>query len=267
MEDIPKENTGVLIGQRDTDFIAGILPYEVRNEKGDWRPHLVKEEKQYSENVDTMGCVSFSMNNCLEIQHKHQTGEEVNFSDRFLAKMSETTPQGNYLYKVADAVRKYGLITEEQWPTPPAYTWASYYADIPQEVKDKAQKMEMGYEWITPSKNDLLYHLKHAPIQIVIPEPHPNHAVVLVAIEGDKAFYFDTYAPYLKSISVSKINSALKPVLTMQNEFVKTINIKGAIGLVILADTVENLKFLAKSYNKTITVNPDGTIPTEYRID
>lgn len=53
---------------------------------------------------------------------------------------------------------------------------------------------------------------------------------------------------------------------TMDNEFVKTINIKGTIGLVILADTIDNLKFLSKAYGKDITVNPDGTIPTDYSI-
>lgn len=52
----------------------------------------------------------------------------------------------------------------------------------------------------------------------------------------------------------------------MNNEFVKVINIKGAVGLVILADTAENLVFLGKAHGKAITINPDGSIQTDYTI-
>src|SRR5688572_17774217 len=111
MNEDPNKNLGVLVGIRETDYVAGTIPYEVRVPLGDWRPYVPKEERQYSDNVETNGCVSFSMNNLLEMQHKQQTGQEVNFSDRALAKMSGTNPdQGNYLYKVADEVRNSGLL-------------------------------------------------------------------------------------------------------------------------------------------------------------
>ena len=87
-EDIPQQNTGLIEGSGTKSlWIGGTIPYEVRLETGDWRPFLVSEEHQYSDHVDTMGCVSFSLNNDLEIQNKF-FGREVNFSDRFLAKMS-----------------------------------------------------------------------------------------------------------------------------------------------------------------------------------
>src|ERR1051325_3613684 len=101
--DIPQQNTGVLLGSGTKNLWAGgTIPYEIRLESGDWRPYLVKEEKQYSDNVDTMGCVSFSCANSIEIQYKFLTGEEINKSDRSLAKLSGTTPQGNRLDTVAD---------------------------------------------------------------------------------------------------------------------------------------------------------------------
>lgn len=213
MEDIPQENTGVIEGSGTTSlWIAGSIPYEVRLESGDWRPYLVLEEHQYSQNTDTMACVSFSCNNDLEIQNKF-LGNDVNFSDRFLAKMSGTTPEGNYLDKVAETAKNIGLVKEEEWPEPLNYTWSSYYAAIPQEVINKAIKQDIQYENIPKYKDNLIYHLKQAPIQITIPEPHPNHAVVLVAIVGDTAYYFDTYSPYLKTINVSLISYALKIVL------------------------------------------------------
>lgn len=259
MEDIPKENTGVLVGRRESDYLAGTLPYEIRLKSGDWRPYLPTEEHQYSDNVDTMACVSFSMNNALEIQHKFLTGSEINFSDRFLAKISGTTPQGNYLYKVADAVRKTGLVTEDIWPAPDHYTWATYYADIPQDVMDQAKKIDMNYEWLTPSKDELVKALKQAPVQIVIPEPYPNHAVVLVHIEGDTAFYFDTYAPYVKSIAISKINSALKPVLNSMNQ-VKIAVIHGEAGIFLAASDIPQLQQVGKIFGKDVQVGANNNV-------
>lgn len=119
-------------GRRDTDFTAGTIPFEERNPSGDWRNYLPTEEHQYSDNTDTMACVSFSLDNDIEIQKQFE-GREVNYADRFLAKMSGTTHDGNWLWKVADTVRQYGLVTEDLWPAPPHYTWDSYYAPIPQE--------------------------------------------------------------------------------------------------------------------------------------
>jgi hypothetical protein len=235
-EDIPKVNTGVLEGSGTKSlYLAGTIGYEIRNESGDWRPYLVKEEHQYSDNTDTMACVSFSCNNDLEIQTKFLTSQEVNYSDRFLAKLSGTTHDGNYLDKVAETARKIGLVKEEEWPAPGNYTWDQYYAPIPQDVINRAVKLDIAYESVPVNADSLRYHLKQAPLQITIPEPHPNHAVVLVAVEGDTVYYFDTYIPALKQIDVSKISYALKIVLkgvTMPKFF--KVNDHGKLGIMIL---------------------------------
>src|SRR3990167_5704899 len=141
----PFENDGVIEGRRDTDFAAGTLPYEERNPSGDWTPYLVRVEQQYSMNTDTKACVSYSANNALEIQIKFLTGQEVNLSDRWLAKMSDTTQQGNWLYKVADVLRKQGAVIDSEWPEPPNYTWDSYYAEIPQVMQERG--LEFLKEW------------------------------------------------------------------------------------------------------------------------
>jgi hypothetical protein len=133
--------------------------------------------------------------------------------------MSGTTPQGNRLDVVADTARNIGLVKEEEWPAIGNFSWNEYYAAIPQDVINKAIKPGIAYESIPFDKGSLQYHLKHAPIKITIPAPHPNHAVVLVAIEGDTAYYFDSYIPHLKKINVAQISYALKIVLT-----IKTMN-------------------------------------------
>jgi hypothetical protein len=228
----PTHNTGYIDGSATKNlWVGGTIPYEVKLQSGDWRPFLPSGEKQKNP-TETMACTTFSDLNCLEIQEKQQTGIEPNWSDRFIAKMSGTTPQGNYLDKVADTVRIIGLVTEEEWPTPFNANWNTYYADIPQEVINKAVKREIAYESIVPGESDLRYHLKQSPIQIVIPEPFPNHAVVAVAIEGSTVYYFDSYSPFLKTINVSKIHYALKVVLKGTTHKMQLVNDKGTVYLV-----------------------------------
>jgi len=175
-----------------------------------------------------MACVTFSGTNSLEIQTKQQTGQEVNYSDRYTAKDSGTTHQGNWQYKVVDSMKE-GVVLESDYPAPPNYTWDSYYSEIPQSVRDKRIKLDVQEQWIGVDKGTLLYHLKHAPIQITIPEPYPNHAICLVAIEGDNAIYFDSYPNYLKTIPLSKISSALKIVLTIKKNNMFLANDKGTV--------------------------------------
>lgn len=209
MEEI---NHGVILGSGTENlYIGGTIPYQIVNESGDWRPYAPKHEKQ-RDPLETMACVSFSCNNCIEIQYNFY-GDEPNFSDRFLAKMSGTTPQGNWCDRVADTARKIGLVKEEEWPNNRYKTWAEYYAEIPQSVKDKAVPQPILYEGVTVNVANLKKELKHAPLQIVIPSEHPNHAVTLVYINGNTAHYLDHYLQK-KTIEVTRIASALKIVLT-----------------------------------------------------
>lgn len=208
-------NTGVLLGSGTQNlWVGGTIPYEIKLQSGDWRPYVPVGEKQRPAAVDVMACVTFSDLNDLEIQEKQQTGIEPNWSDRFIAKLSGTTPQGNYLDKVADTIRKFGLVREEDYPAPPNFTWDSYYSEVPQDVINKAVKREILYESINADKNTLLYHLKQCPIQVIITNTNPHHAVCLLHIDGDTAYYFDSYSPYIKSTNVTNIyKSALKIVL------------------------------------------------------
>lgn len=218
MEEI--KNYGVILGQRSTDWIAGAvsgITFEERNPSGDWTPYLPKGEKQFSKFQDSMGCVSFSANNCIETQIKFLTGIEPNFSDRFLAKMSGTTQFGNYLYVVADTVRKVGLVNEEEWPVPPDFTWDSFYSQIPQHIIDKGKdflaQYDISYEFINDwSRENLMKQLKQSPLQVVI----PGHAVMNFYTSLDVQRYFDTYEPFIKEWGTS-FNSVLKYVVTKKN--------------------------------------------------
>ena len=129
-----------------------------------------------------MSCVSFSAINSIETQEKFLTGQQVNYSDRWIAKMSGTTKEGNRLDKVAEAIRTYGLVLESSYPTPSEdYTWDEYHAEINPILKTKL--LTEGQNWLT--KWDIKYEetgitilslqkqLKQSPPQVVV----PGHAI------------------------------------------------------------------------------------------
>ena len=212
MSENTERNLGVIMGQRDSDYVGGTLPYEVVNPSGDWTPYLPPGEWQHPGLLETMACVSFSGLNVLETLHYFHTGERRNFSDRFTAKMSGTTPQGNWLWKVGDSIRKDGLIEEEFWPTEANPTWESYYATPPMEVVNKAKDFlipwKVQYEFIDFTRESLLYHLKQSPIQVVF----PSHAVMNFNTTESVYRYFDSYSPFVKERQAD-FSSALKYVL------------------------------------------------------
>ncbi len=250
------ENHGIIPGIKKTDWAAGTIPYEVRLASGDWRSHQVRGEKQWFRSFDTMACVSFATNNTCEIQYKQQTGIELNFSDRMLAKQSQTTPQGNWVYLVLDTARIDGQINEEEWPAPPEPTsWSAYYSAIPMFVMNRAQtqskdKFSLAYEVINDkSATSIAYHLKHAPLLITI----PGHEVVGVALQGNNLIYFDSYDPWIKSTSISNIDYIYKAVITAKGKPMSQIKTqaKGASRRIVLeASSIEEWIALCKVYGK-----------------
>lgn len=241
------ENHGVILGQRPEDYQAGaftFVSYEVRNPSGDWRPYLVKREKQYGKE-DSLSCVSFSACSAIEIQEKFITGKEPNYSDRWIAKMSGTTREGNYLYKVGDTIRNLGLVSEEDYPASPNYTFDEFHSEIPEpllsQLKTKGRKWleqwDVKTEFVTATKEEMIKHLKHAPLQIVI----PGHAIVNFLCEQDVVDYFDTYPhetqDFIGKTPYSNVQSAYKYVLTpktMETRKFLKINDGGKIYLAVL---------------------------------
>lgn len=214
----PTINTGFLTESRPIDLIAGLLAYKVVLPNGDWREFCPAGEPQYSMVSDSLGCVSFSNNNVAEISLKQQ-GFDYNFSDRRLAKLSGTQPKtatsggGNTFSNVQSSAKLYGRGLEVDWPVPDLFTWNTFYATVTDEVNKKAIFFEEDAQFISTNKDNLIYHLKQCPIQIAVPEPVPNHAVALVYIDGNTAWYFDSYPPYLKSMPVSDIEAAMKLII------------------------------------------------------
>lgn len=233
-------NTGVLEERpKGSDYLADVvsgISYEVVNPSGDWSDSLPQGEIQIGKYGDTFACVTFSALNCLEVL----TGKkDSGYSDRYTAKQSGTTRQGNYLTKVADSIRHDGLVEESEWSWEPRgdnprYTWDEFYKDIPQDVQDKgkefAKKFDIQYEWVPTDVVSLKKHLKQAPLQIVTQvcggwnKPPVNgcgfgtqHATMLYKIDDEGYHIFDHYEPFKKVLKSDYVIAyAMKYVISMK---------------------------------------------------
>jgi len=221
-----QKNLGVIIKQNPKDFVAGTLPYEELLSTGDWLPYAPTGENQFSNHADSMACVTFSALNVIETQYKFLTGKEINFSDRFIAKLSGTTPQGNYIQKVLDTIRQYGLVLDSDYPAPANFTWDEYYQEIPPEVMAKAVKYDITYEF---GSTNYGWDLKHAPLQMIIEKVNPYHAVEMI----NSVSQFDSYPPYVEPQKT--IHTVCKIILKLPNmtKYFK-VNDHGKLGIMIL---------------------------------
>ena len=226
------KNNGVILGDHINTYRSGrlgaVLPYEVRNESGDWEADLPLEERQSNDNGDSMSCVTFGEVSGIETQEfswlkAFGIPDAPNYSDRWIAKMSGTTREGNYLWKVAETIRKYGLVREESYPAPPLpWTWEQYHADINPALKAKLElegqewlkKWDVKYESIAFDKASLIYHLKMSPLVVVL----PGHVVLNFKTTAQVIHYFDTYVPFKKT--TPEVVQAMKVVLYKKEQAV-----------------------------------------------
>lgn len=207
----PGTNTGVVeVEPLPTDWVAGEetgIAAAVLEEDGQYDAYLPDEEAQsfYTPaHFDTQSCVSFSATNNIEILMNRmlakglfsaeakkfltdygyinpQTGK-INVSDRFVAKTSGTTQNGNSLPAVGDAIRKCGLVPESAWPMPDwdalkgksqDEIWSIYMATIPADVLNIGLEFlkyfTPNYQWVALGSSkpaDLRASLKQGPFQI-----------------------------------------------------------------------------------------------------
>lgn len=294
------KNYGLLIRKQlsPTDDIFGAVSRSIGQEKqnvgGQWVDYLPIGERQYNSFMDSMSCVSYSALNCIEILQKYIWGDNVNYSDRFLAKMSGTTQNGNYTHIVADTLRNVGVVEEQDWPMV-GKTWDEYMDEIPDKVKEKAnyfhEKYDVKYEFVR--KADIVDALEYAPLQVgVYAWPKPvdgvysdvqgkarNHLVTLIGYEKDKHWLiFDHYENFVKKLawdynfgSTIKFSIDLKPnekPMLRNNVLVQLVDPPGGFALhldgkLIIADTANLVAtWIMRNNGKT-----EGQVACLHKID
>lgn len=152
---------------------------EILKERGGWKPFLsiFTDEQQRQKGLETMRCtiqgeiakISALFNLCIEyklfdesnIQWLKDTGYivdgKVNFSERYIAKLSFTSKNGNIDSRVLATIHHNGLVPEsmckwEDWMD----TWNEYYTDISKELI-----YNVGYEF--KKRFPFFYKLVYVP--------------------------------------------------------------------------------------------------------
>lgn len=191
-------------------------------EKGKRRRNIynleVKDDHSYIvENVAVHNCVTWSALNCIETILKCKYGETWNFSDRFTAKMSGTTKNGNTCSAVADSIRNDGLVEQSDYPSK-ANSWDEFYKEIPDDIKKKGKNFlefyDINFKYIF--KDELTEAIKRGPVQMIVhawddtkkdgeiyqrTSKRPNHGVEGFNDMGNCYEVYDHYRDTTKKIS------------------------------------------------------------------
>lgn len=277
-------NDGVIIEKRKNDWISGVnspIGYNIINPTADWQSQITATEKQHGIYFDSMACVSFSAthivemilnqmisNNAVDEQHMTFLRDEgyinangkVDMSERFLAKMSNTTKVGNTCQAVWDAVRNYGMVPAKDWSwnpdqRDPVFNWDQFYSEIPQSVKDKGMRFKTffytAYEWVLQDNHSPAVfgdHLKQSPLQLISmawPNPingiYPNtlgcgsgHATAGIRQIATITDY-DHYEPFIKELAADYcITYALKAVVAQNNNILSQDQIVAGLQKVLI---------------------------------
>lgn len=202
------------------DYVFGAyspVPKIILREDRDWF-NVVPEPELQSPKFETFSCVSHATINAIEALERIQLLESDNYSERFLAAISGTKEGGNDPHKVAEYVRKAGMVTEEVYPTEDANTWEDYYQTVPPNL------IALGQNWLTvrdfkheyvPNDPTSIYEaLGMSPLGVSVsawfekdglflrPEGMPNNHLTLMVGAKINEYYivFDSYAPFVKKI-------------------------------------------------------------------
>lgn len=169
---------------KDEDYVLGAytkLSALVLQPDGQWDNFLPVKELQHKHGLETSNCVCYGVLNAIECLYKRLFNNEMNYSDRYIGVLSETTPQGNSVQKVLETIRKEaGLIPEKLLPfSEDINTWEEYYSPSPMAPelllfgKNWLLKYRLLHEWVF-GRNDrnkltrLKSGLRYSPIGVSV---------------------------------------------------------------------------------------------------
>lgn len=155
----------------ETNYKFGAVEKEVLMPDGDWTKLTPECEIQKGNTDDWMDCVTESAINCISMILQQKFNIKENWSQRFTAKMSGTTRDGNSLYAVANAIRNYGIVMEVDWPRNRMMNWLEYYQIPTTAVKKKGEKwvieFDVNYESVPTNRAALDKAQEFGPLQVI----------------------------------------------------------------------------------------------------
>ncbi len=209
--------------ERTTSVLSGA---PVLRPDGQWTKYIPIYEKQAKRGIETSACTVFGLLNCVETLFKEQFGLDVNYSDRFLAKLAGIDPYqgGGNPQVVAETARKVGFLDENKWTFDEAIRdLMDYYAPVPDDLKSLAKKWlkqwTFNHDWVSEgrpiSPQILMKALKYSTLGIAVYAWAERDDGIFVRPENAKDIHFcemigykeneyfiinDTYEPFVKHL-------------------------------------------------------------------
>lgn len=208
----------IQVEKKPTDYQFGFNPSNktILRADSDWSGYYPEYERQSNRNFDTMGCVSFSFLNCLEMILKVQYGIDTNRSDRFTVKASGTSDKGNSMENVYQSVRKlFGSVEESDYPFSDLMTRAEYFKTLTKELLDKGKVFvgdwEITVEDVSNNLNVMKEALKYSPLWV------SGYAWI------NQGGLYRSYGRANHCFTVGKIGAGFIEALDQYNPFVKNL--------------------------------------------
>ena len=159
MEEI--KNYGFKLPVIDTkkDYILGKerhAPFEIINPSGQWEEHIQPFESQFK-TIDTSSCTAYASIKSITALLHYLYGMNENYSERFLAIMSDQEILGNDPHKVLESIRKDGCIADALLPfTDDITSFEEYLTPKPMTAELKS----VGRDWVSlfDFKHEYLFH-------------------------------------------------------------------------------------------------------------
>ena len=198
-----------------------------------WMKYLAAPEIQRYDTYDSLSCTTQAVLNSLEMQFNYLLENKklnkewlqdkgyikdgkVQFSKRYIARLSGTSRSGNWIRNVNEAVLQYGLVPEILYDYKHADTWDEYYKEIKPTLKEIGKEFlkhfDIAVSW--KLKQDFKEEIKKSPGSVVVyawaskngvyykpKNKTTNHAVSLIDLKGDNYIIKDSYPPWTKEVN------------------------------------------------------------------
>lgn len=181
------------------------------------------KDVQVSRSQDFEACASYSYIHILEMRLRKQYGLFWEWSERAMAKLSDTQPWGNTLDNVVNAANNYGVLLTQSWPELTYSTnyqnidWNTYYAYIPNSVSIQAYRVVSDYKKISPSQVQAA--LNDGPLWTIVKAGSQLHCVAQI----NEHQFFDSYEIKVKNFSDGY------PIVSQHALTIKITNMPNAI--------------------------------------
>jgi len=243
--------SGVILGRGKFDWIAGgnsAIQHDILIPNKDWKQIKVEREIQWTGKYDTLFCVTYSALKSLAKLLTYLEGEGLltkkqldfwadykvngmyNFSERFSGTLGETTTYGAYQFKIANAIRKFGLVPQSMFELADNFQDNIDKKFITEEMYAKGREsleyIAINYEWV----DNLMDNLQFSPVQTIVkfenyinpedilsPDGTLNHAVTGVYAVTEYDEIEDTYWQEFKRYNPDYTHSCMAYYITLIN--------------------------------------------------